>query len=71
MPIDMIDRFISALSPQRREEVRRMPPERQRQLALEWEAELSRDLDLDTLSELSPAAAESEAAARVMRGHPA
>ncbi|MDQ0994628.1 hypothetical protein [Streptomyces sp. V3I7] len=67
MPIDTVERFLVALSPQAREHVRRQPREEQERLAAAWETELSEDFDLDTLSELSPPAAESEAAARVVR----
>ncbi|MFI1168823.1 hypothetical protein ACH4UM_36015 [Streptomyces sp. NPDC020801] len=67
MPIDTIERFLAALDPHHREQVQRLPREEQVRLAAAWEAELQQDTDLDTLSELSPAAAESEAAARVAR----
>lgn len=68
MPNDAVSRFLKALSPARREEVGQLPRERQEELAAAWEAELLEDTELDTLSELSPAAAESEAARRVMEG---
>lgn len=68
MPIDTIERFLAALSPHDREHVRQQPRREQERLAQAWETELREDTDLDTLSELSPAAAESEAAARVVRG---
>ncbi|MET7382148.1 hypothetical protein ABZT08_25560 [Streptomyces sp. NPDC005526] len=67
MPIDTVERFLAALSPHHREHVERLPREEQDRLAAAWEAELEQDTDLDTLSELSPAAAESEAAARVAK----
>ncbi|MGW2635693.1 hypothetical protein [Streptomyces sp. NPDC001348] len=67
MPIDTVERFLAALSPHRREQVRQRPREEQESLAAAWETELQVDTDLDTLSELSPAAAESEAASRVVR----
>ncbi|MFK4148489.1 hypothetical protein [Streptomyces sp. NPDC004065] len=67
MPIDTIERFLAALDPQHREHVQRLSHEEQMSLADAWEAELRQDTDLDTLSELSPPAAESEAAARVAR----
>ncbi|MFF4487862.1 hypothetical protein ACFY0F_15430 [Streptomyces sp. NPDC001544] len=66
MPIETVERFLAALSPRRREQVRQRPREEQERLAAAWETELQVDTDLDTLSELSPAAAESEAASRVV-----
>ncbi|MFD7627108.1 hypothetical protein ACFV7Q_13915 [Streptomyces sp. NPDC059851] len=66
MPIDTVERFLNALSPAHREKVRELPPARQQELADAWERELEKDHDLDTLSELSPAAAEAEAAKRVI-----
>ncbi|MEU8549233.1 hypothetical protein [Streptomyces roseoverticillatus] len=68
MPTDDVARFLDALSPAHREEVRRQPRQQQEKLAAAWETELREDTDLDTLSELSPAAAESEAARRVVEG---
>ncbi|MCF3101159.1 hypothetical protein IPZ58_06140 [Streptomyces roseoverticillatus] len=68
MPTDDVARFLEALSPAHREEVRRQPRPQQEKLAAAWETELREDTDLDTLSELSPAAAESEAARRVVEG---
>ncbi|GAA2262581.1 hypothetical protein GCM10010232_62830 [Streptomyces amakusaensis] len=65
MPMDTVARFLAALSPEHREEVAGRPDAEQASLAAAWEAELERD-DLDTLDELSPAAAESEAARRVL-----
>ncbi len=68
MPVDdELTRFLAALSPAHLEKVRAQPRERQEQLAAAWETELSEDTDLDTLSELSPAAAADEAAKRVVR----
>ncbi|MFI1865223.1 hypothetical protein [Streptomyces jumonjinensis] len=67
MPMDAVARFLTALSPEHREEVARRPADEQEHLAAAWEAELARD-DLDTLDELSPAAAESEAARRIVDG---
>lgn len=67
MPIDTIERFLTALSPHAREHVQQQPHEEQQRLAAAWETELVEDTDLDTLSELSPPAAESEAAARVVK----
>ncbi|ANW22244.1 hypothetical protein [Streptomyces clavuligerus] len=69
MPDDTVTRFLKALSPQHRETVEQQPRERQERLAAEWETELVQDTDLDTLSELSPPAAESEAALRVFERH--
>ncbi|MCF3130689.1 MULTISPECIES: hypothetical protein [Streptomyces] len=68
MPIDTVERFLVALSPHDREKVQQLPREEQVRLADAWELELRDDTDLDTLSELSPPAAESEAAARVVKG---
>jgi hypothetical protein len=62
-----LTRFLAALSPASLDKVRAQPHERQAQLADAWEAELLEDTDLDTLSELSPPAAEEEAAERVVR----
>ncbi|MFH8221216.1 hypothetical protein ACH4C2_15835 [Streptomyces sp. NPDC018057] len=67
MAIDTVERFLTALDPRHREQVRGLPREERDRLAATWEDELREDTDLDTLSELSPAAAESEAAARVAR----
>ncbi|MFF5446366.1 hypothetical protein [Streptomyces sp. NPDC012888] len=68
MQTDSLTRFLNALSPEHRQEVSGRPHEQQERLAAAWEAELERDVDLDTLDELSPAAAESEAARRVVEG---
>ncbi|MEW2296349.1 hypothetical protein ABZ719_27260 [Streptomyces sp. NPDC006743] len=67
MAIDPVERLLAALDPRHRDHVRGLPRAEQESLAATWEDELRRDTDLDTLSELSPAAAESEAAARVAR----
>jgi hypothetical protein len=67
MPIDTVERFLAALDPHHREHVQALPHDQQEELAAAWERELAQDTDLDTLSELSPPAAESEAAARVAR----
>ncbi|WP_042378241.1 hypothetical protein [Streptacidiphilus melanogenes] len=64
---DELTRFLAALSPASREKVRAQPRERQQQLADAWETELTEDTDLDTLDEVSPVAAEDEAAERVVR----
>ncbi|GLF99192.1 hypothetical protein [Streptomyces yaizuensis] len=68
MPDDTVTRFLKALSPEHRAEVERLPREDRERLADAWEAELVKDHDLDILSELSPPAAESEAARRVVEG---
>ncbi|MEV6734727.1 MULTISPECIES: hypothetical protein [unclassified Streptomyces] len=70
MAMDELSRFLKALTPARREEIEQLPRERQEELAAAWEAELRDDHALDTLSELSPPAAESEAAKRVTGGSP-
>ncbi|GAA1015146.1 hypothetical protein STXM2123_5543 [Streptomyces sp. F-3] len=67
MPIDTVERFLAALDPRHREQVQGLPRTERERLAEAWETELRQDTDLDTLSELSPAAAECEAAARVAR----
>jgi hypothetical protein len=67
MAADELTRFLAALSPESREKVLAQPSEQQGQLARAWETELSEDTDLDTLDELSPVAAEEEAAERVVR----
>ncbi|MBX9398384.1 hypothetical protein K4749_33570 [Streptomyces sp. TRM72054] len=66
MPADSVGRFLMALDPDHREAVRAKPREEQERLAAAWERELEADDELDTLDELSPAAAEAEAARRVM-----
>ncbi|MFE2547918.1 hypothetical protein ACFXGI_05135 [Streptomyces sp. NPDC059355] len=63
---DAVDRFLTALDPAHREAVGGLPRAEQERLAAAWEEELERDTDIDTLDELSPPAAESEAARRVM-----
>lgn len=68
MVIDTVERFLAALSPHDREQVQQRPREERERLAAAWEAELVKDTDLDTLDELSPPVAESEAAARVVKG---
>ncbi|MFE0512444.1 hypothetical protein [Streptomyces sp. NPDC058964] len=67
MAIDTLERFLAALSPHDREHIQQQSREEQERLADAWERELAEDTDLDTLSELSPPAAESEAAARVVK----
>ncbi|GAA3137991.1 hypothetical protein [Streptomyces echinatus] len=66
MPTDPVERFLAALDPDHREAVAAKSHEEQRQLAAAWERELESDDELDTLDELSPPAAEAEAARRVM-----
>ncbi|MEU6589688.1 hypothetical protein ABZ923_10760 [Streptomyces sp. NPDC046881] len=66
MPKDPVERFLAALDPDRREAVGAKPREEQEQLAAAWERELEADDELDTLDELSPPAAEAEAARRVL-----
>ncbi|MES9524502.1 hypothetical protein [Streptomyces capoamus] len=66
MPKDSLKRFLAALDPGHREAVGAKPREEQEQLAAAWERELEADDELDTLDELSPRAAEAEAARRVL-----
>ncbi|MGW0754719.1 hypothetical protein [Streptomyces sp. NPDC002587] len=66
MPTDAVRRFLAALEPHHREAVSSRPDEEQERLAAAWEQELESDDELDTLDELSPPAAEAEAARRVM-----
>ncbi|MFJ8209159.1 hypothetical protein [Streptomyces sp. NPDC096033] len=66
MPTDSVGRFLTALDPAHREAVAARPREEQERLAAAWEEELGVDDELDTLDELSPPAAEAEAARRVM-----
>ncbi|WP_395570507.1 hypothetical protein [Streptomyces sp. BK79] len=66
MPTDPVGRFLAALDPDHRDAVRARPRDEQERLAESWERELLADTDLDTLDELSPTAAEAEAARRVM-----
>ncbi|GGW14058.1 hypothetical protein GCM10018980_14110 [Streptomyces capoamus] len=66
MPKDSLERFLAALDPGHREAVGAKPREEQEQLAAAWERELEADDELDTLDELSPQAAEAEAARRVL-----
>ncbi|AZK97748.1 MULTISPECIES: hypothetical protein [Streptomyces] len=67
MPTQTVERFLAALDPEHRDDVARRPREEQERLAAAWESELAKD-DLDTLDELSPPAAEREAARRVVAG---
>ncbi|MEU6420588.1 MULTISPECIES: hypothetical protein [Streptomyces] len=66
MPTDPVGRFLAALDPDHREAIGAKPREEQERLAAAWERELETDTDLDTLDELSPPAAEAEAARRVL-----
>ncbi|MEU4037265.1 hypothetical protein [Streptomyces collinus] len=66
MPTDPVSRFLAALDPDHRQAVGDRPREEQEQLAAAWERELEADDELDTLDELSPPAAEAEAARRVL-----
>ncbi|WP_330342012.1 hypothetical protein [Streptomyces sp. NBC_00557] len=68
MPTDPVGRFLAALDPDHREAVGARPRQEQEQLAAAWERELESDDELDTLDELSPPAAEAEAARRVLHG---
>ncbi|MEU7469577.1 hypothetical protein AB0A94_13760 [Streptomyces sp. NPDC044984] len=66
MPTDPVGRFLTALDPRHREDVSGRPREEQERLAAAWERELESDTELDSLDELSPSAAEAEAARRVL-----
>lgn len=66
MPMDSVARFLAALNPEDRQAVEAEPREEQERLAAAWESELEADDELDTLDELSPSAAEAEAARRVL-----
>ncbi|MGC9538319.1 hypothetical protein [Streptomyces sp. UG1] len=66
MPTDPVGRFLTALDPRQREAVGGKPRQEQERLAAAWERELESDDELDTLDELSPPAAEAEAARRVL-----
>ncbi|MFD3555113.1 hypothetical protein [Streptomyces goshikiensis] len=68
---DPVGRFLAALDPEHREAVGAAPRAEQERLAAAWERELASDPELDTLDELSPPAAEAEAARRVMDAHSA
>ncbi|MGV9317006.1 hypothetical protein ACWDR0_33245 [Streptomyces sp. NPDC003691] len=67
MPSQTVTRFLTALDPEHRDDVAGRPEAEQERLAAAWESELAKD-DLDTLDELSPPAAEREAARRVVAG---
>ena len=66
MPMDSVARFLAALNPEDRQTVGAEPRDEQERLAAAWERELEADAELDTLDELSPPAAEAEAARRVL-----
>ncbi|MGW7528412.1 hypothetical protein [Streptomyces sp. NPDC054783] len=66
MPTDPVGRFLAALDPDHRDTVGAKPRQEQERLAAAWERELESDDELDTLDELSPPAAEAEAARRVL-----
>ncbi|MFC9292995.1 hypothetical protein ACFTWH_06315 [Streptomyces sp. NPDC057011] len=66
MPTDAVGRFLAALDPHHRDALTGRPQEEQERLAAAWERELESDDELDTLDELSPSAAEAEAARRIM-----
>ncbi|MEU9146019.1 hypothetical protein [Streptomyces sp. NPDC048349] len=66
MSSDVVERFMAALDPAHRETVGSRDRAEQERLAAAWEKELEQDTDLDTLDELSPPAAEEEAARRVV-----
>ncbi|GLW48805.1 hypothetical protein Stsp02_44670 [Streptomyces sp. NBRC 14336] len=68
MRTDPVERFLAVLDPEQREAVGARPREEQERLADAWERELASDDELDTLDELSPPAAEAEAARRVLEG---
>ncbi|MFE4252335.1 hypothetical protein ACFRU3_23060 [Streptomyces sp. NPDC056910] len=67
MPNGSVARFPAALAPQDRETVVARPGEEQERLAAAWERELEGDDELDVFDEVSPPAAEAEAARRVLR----
>ncbi|WEO93524.1 hypothetical protein A6P39_005540 [Streptomyces sp. FXJ1.172] len=66
MAADSVERFLAALDPDHREAIDARPRQEQERLAAAWERELEADDELDTLDELSPPAAEAEAARRVL-----
>jgi hypothetical protein len=66
MSTDQVERFLAALDPGHRETIGAQQREEQERLAAAWERELEADDELDTLDELSPPAAEAEAARRVL-----
>ncbi|MCS0604788.1 hypothetical protein NX794_26750 [Streptomyces sp. LP11] len=66
MSTNPVGRFLAALDPEHRDTVGGRPRQEQERLAAAWERELAADDELDTLDELSPPAAEAEAARRVL-----
>lgn len=66
MATDSVERFLAALDPDHRDTIGAKPRQEQERLAAAWERELEADDELDTLDELSPPAAEAEAARRVL-----
>ncbi|WP_123968981.1 hypothetical protein [Streptomyces sp. TLI_185] len=66
MRTDPVGRFLAALDPEQREAIGAKTRQEQERLAAAWERELETDDELDTLDELSPPAAEAEAARRVL-----
>ncbi|MFE7893714.1 hypothetical protein [Streptomyces sp. NPDC057412] len=67
MATDTVGRFLAALDPEHRRAVGDRSRQEQERLAAAWEWELEFDDELDTLDELSPPAAEAEAAHRVLQ----
>lgn len=67
MDTDAVGRFLAALDPEQRKAVGARSRQEQERLAAAWEQELEADDELDTLDELSPPAAEAEAARRVLQ----
>ncbi|MBQ0996247.1 hypothetical protein ACWD6Q_33155 [Streptomyces nigra] len=67
MSTDTVGRFLAALDPEHRQAVGDRSRQEQERLAAAWERELEFDDELDTLDELSPPAAEAEAAQRVLQ----
>lgn len=67
MDTDTVGRFLAALDPEQRKAVGARSRQEQERLAAAWEQELEADDELDTLDELSPPAAEAEAARRVLQ----
>ncbi|MFF3615254.1 hypothetical protein [Streptomyces sp. NPDC002580] len=65
MPMDSVARSLAALNPQDRRTVDAEPRDERERLAAARESGLEADAELDTLDELSPTAAEAEAARRV------
>ncbi|MEV5242452.1 hypothetical protein AB0K89_25620 [Streptomyces cinnamoneus] len=66
---DTVARFLHALSPASREDVRQLPREQQEKMAGAWEGLLRDDTDLLALSELDPPTAEHRAAEHVVRDY--